>query len=151
VIALRQLAPGDEAEAFDLARRFHAESVYRDHPLALAKVDALIRQAMADDDRWCCVAVSEGFLVGYLMAVIHEHYFGYTRTCSDLGFYILPEHRSLWTARAMLERLEHWAFHVKRAEEINLGISSGIADAAIERFYRRCGYARGFSGMIKAR
>jgi hypothetical protein len=136
-----------------LAAGFHAESAYCRFPLALAKVDSLIQKALASDDMICLVLQddSNGSIHGYLMAMCHEHYFTYTRTVTDLGFYIEPKWRDPLAARAMLKLLEGWAFEIKHVADISLGISSGIADAAIERFYRRMGYTRGYSGMIKSR
>ena len=72
-------------------------------------------------------------------------------TCSDLGFYILPEWRNPFAARAMLARLERWAFVEREVADISLGVSSGVADEAIIRFYHRMGYTRGFAGLIKSR
>jgi GNAT superfamily N-acetyltransferase len=150
---IRRLQDSDHADAMRLAAAFHAESAYARFPLALAKVDELIQKALANDDMACFVLASpvDDSIHGYLMAICHEHYFSYSKTVSDLGFYIEPMHRDLFAARSMLQAIERWAFHVKHAADISLGISSGIADQAIERFYRRMGYQRGYSGMIKSR
>ena len=150
---IRHLEPRDTVAAIGLARAFHAESAYAAMPLALAKVDQTIRAAMTDPDRYCVVLADKATdtIVGYLMAVVYEHYFSYTLTCSDLGFYIEPAYRNPFAARAMLVQLEHWAFVVKGVADISLGVSSGIADAAILRFYERLGYTRGYSGVIKSR
>lgn len=136
-----------------LATAFHAESAYAHLPLALAKVDDLVVRALNDPNRVCFVwAVRpDDHIEGYLMAVCHEHYFAYTQTITDIGFYIAPKHRSILAARQMILALERWAFHVKHAADISLGVSSGIADERVIRFYRKLGYARGFAGCIKSR
>jgi GNAT superfamily N-acetyltransferase len=150
---LRRLRDSDIGEAIDLARAFHAESAYCSMPLAIAKVADLVQRALTDKEMWCTVVIDSenDAVVGYMMAICHEHYFSYTRTCTDLGFYILPRHRTANIARDMLTALEGWAFHVKQVADISLGISAGIANEGIERFYKRCGYTRGYSGMIKTR
>jgi RimJ/RimL family protein N-acetyltransferase len=136
-----------------LAADFHRESAYASHPLALAKVDELIVRAHTDSDRFCVVvadAVTDR-MQGYLMAICHEHYFSYTKTVTDIGFYITEAYRSPAIARDMVRALERWAFHVKQASDISLGVSSGIADERIVRLYERLGYMRGFWGCIKSR
>jgi ribosomal protein S18 acetylase RimI-like enzyme len=150
---IRHLEWDDVVGAIRLARAFHAESAYASMPLALAKVDSTILAALNDPDRYCVVLADResNTIVGYLMAVVCEHYFSYTLTCTDLGFYIEPAYRNPFAARAMLVQLEHWAFVVKGVADISLGVSSGIADEAILRFYARLGYTRGYSGVIKSR
>ena len=150
---IRQLRADDLDGAMRLAAAFHAESAYSRFPLALAKVDDLVQKALSNDDITCIVLadLTDDSIHGYLMAICHEHYFSYTKTVSDLGFYIEPMHRDMIAARSMLQALERWAFHVKHAADISLGVSSGIADAAIIKFYQRMGYTRGFAGLIKSR
>lgn len=152
-LAIRRLAEADAVQAVGLARAFHAASAYSHLKLSLAKVDAIVEAAIHDPDRFCTVLVTvqDDALVGYLMAVVHEHYFSQALTCSDLGFWIEPAHRTPFAARTMILELERWAFGVKRVNDISLGVSSGIADAGILRFYERMGYTRGFSGVIKSR
>lgn len=152
-LSIRTLGVTDFDAAVDLARHFHAASAYAHLPLSLAKVDAIVEAALRDPNRICIVLASqpEDRIVGYLMAVVHEHYFSQALTCSDLGFWIEPGYRNLFAARDMLGKLERWAFGVKKVTDISLGISSGIADLAILRFYQRLGYTRGFSGVIKSR
>ena len=150
---LRKLAVGDFAGAIRLAADFHNASAYRHHALALDKIDALIQGALTRPDYFNVVLVDSATdqLEGYLLAVVHEHYFSNTLTVTDLGFYITPDYRTLGSARSMLLELEAWAFGVKKASEISLGISSGIADKAMVRFYERLGYDRGYHGVIKQR
>jgi RimJ/RimL family protein N-acetyltransferase len=152
-VRLRKLTPADTADAVRLAADFHNASVYRHHPLALDKVDALIGNALRHPDYFNVVLAdaASNRVEGYLLALCHEHYFSYKKTVTDLGFYITEDYRTPFAARGMLKELEAWAFGVKQAGEIALGVSSGIADAATVRFYERCGFTRGWYGVIKAR
>jgi GNAT superfamily N-acetyltransferase len=150
---LRKLQLSDRADAVRLAADFHNASVYRHHRLALDKVDRLIEAALVRPDHFNVVLADSASdrLEGYLLAICHEQYFSNTLTVTDVGFYITPAYRTIGTARAMLKELEAWAFGEKKAEEIALGVSSGVADAATVRFYERLGYDRGFYGVIKQR
>lgn len=147
--SIRPLRSDDIGEAVRLARAFHAASAYAGLPLSIAKVDALCQNAIAGGDYFCVVLDTGDGLGGYLMGIAYEHHFSTERTVSDLGFWIEPQHRSPFAARAMLAELERWAFHVKQVGTLNLGVSSGIADADVVRFYRLLGYSRTFTGMIK--
>jgi len=149
-LSVRDLEAGDIDDCLDLARLFHGESAYASYPLAIGKVVALIEGALDNPDMYAIVLAGDS-VVGYLLGMIHEHYFSHVLTCSDLGFYILPAYRQPLAARAMLRKLEAWAFIDKGAMDITLGVSSGIADAEIIQFYHRMGYARGVAGLIKSR
>jgi RimJ/RimL family protein N-acetyltransferase len=150
---LRRLLLKDTADAVRLAADFHNASAYRHHRLALDKVDALIGNAMTRPDYFNVVLADARAdrVEGYLLAMCHEHYFSTARTVTDLGFYISPDYRNPMAARAMLQQLETWAFEIQKVSEISLGVSSGVADKAIVRFYERCGYTRGYYGVIKTR
>lgn len=141
------------ADAVRLAADFHNASAYRHHRLALDKVDQLVRNALMGGDYFNIVVADQTSdrVEGYLLAMCHEHYFSVARTVTDLGFYISEDYRTPFVARDMLRQLERWAFEVKKVQEISLGVSSGIADAAIVRFYQRMGYERGYYGVIKHR
>jgi len=149
-LSVRDLAEADVADCVDLARQFHKESAYSGYPLAIDKVVALIDGALRNPDIFCTILASDR-PVGYLLAMVHEHYFSHVLTCSDMGFYILPAYRQPLAARAMLKRLEIWAFMDKDAADITLGVSSGIADQEIIQFYHRMGYVRGVAGLVKSR
>ena len=53
-LAIRLVESDDLADCIELARAFHAESVYRTMPLAIAKVVSTFERAIASDDMLGC-------------------------------------------------------------------------------------------------
>ena len=147
---VRRLRLDDHADTMRLAAEFHAQTVYRDYPLSLAKVDRLFEQSLLSPDHRAVVAADTATdrMQGYLLGVCFEHYFSNTSTVSDLGFYVSPAWRSPQLARAMLRDLEAWAWE-RGARDISLGITAGIADPQVVRLYERLGYARGSYMVVK--
>jgi len=149
---LRRLVPDDHPDVLRLAADFHNASAYRRHPLALAKVDELFAKALHDPGYFCIGLADSvtGRLEGYLMGAVHEHYFSYAKTVTDVGFYVSPAYRSMRAVRLMLAAFEDWA-RSTGAQDWTLGISSGIDDDRVLRLYERLGYDRAFHGLIKQR
>lgn len=148
---LRRFGFADWQDAVRLAADFHNASAYRRFPLALDKVDGILSNLIDNPDYFNVVLADAASdrIEGYLLAVCHEHYFSTMKMVSDVGFYIREDYRTPFAARAMVKALERWAFDDKHAAEITLGVSSGVADAAIVRFYERLGFDRGYYGVIK--
>ena len=137
---LRELAIDDVAEAVALARHFHAESAYASYPLAIGKVVGLIEKATQSQDMLCVVLARRDtdLIVGYLLAIVHEHYFSYTLTCSDLGFYILPEYRNRGMGRALLRSVRAWA-QERDADGISLQVAAANSIHKPNQFQHRHG------------
>lgn len=133
-----------------LGSLFHQESWHRDFNFAPDKLTALIERVLIDPNMAGWVAVTpDGLPVGYAAAIAAEMYFSRDRNVTDLGVYLMPEYRDFFIARELIRRLEAWAWAQPGVVCIDLGISSGVADARISRFYERLGYTKGFFGVSK--
>lgn len=147
---IRPPTQADMHDLIGLGRAFHEESWYRDMDLSIAKLVQLIEGAIAGDPYFGYVAIDKSNRpIGYAMALCHEHYFGTDLTVTDLGIYLLPEYRSPLVAATLVRELEEWAFEHMGAKDINLGVSSGIADERIVRFYERLGFGKNWFGVSK--
>lgn len=147
---LRKLRFDDLPAAFELAKKFHAESWYADLDLRREKIEGIVLQAL-NDPSWLCVVAADSIddrPVGFMMVVAAPHFFGNDICVTDVGLYLLPEYRRMSLAVAMLREVEAWA-RIIPAKEITLGITAGINDEGLVRLYNRMGYAKSYYGVHK--
>lgn len=82
-------------------------------------------------------------LIGYAIFGLGSEYCEPSRPryAVDISVYVKPMHRGTLAAKKMLQRGESWAAG-RGAEEMLLGISTGIRAQRTEHFYERLGYRR---------
>ncbi len=149
-LSVRPFAFQDIGPALHLAVLFHRESWQREFNFDPRKVQELMENVLIHPDMAGFVLVKDGGLpVGYVAGVASEMYFGRDRNVSDMGLYIKPDYRDFFAARELIKHLENWAWQQPRVKEISLGISAGIAQPEIVRFYERLGYTKGYYGVSK--
>jgi GNAT superfamily N-acetyltransferase len=130
-------------QLFSLIEQMVAESVFSFAPPSRKKIQQLMDYPK-----------SAGFLafegdkcIGFVGAVINEFFFSEYERATDLGFYILPEHRGGTTAVRLLKTIENWAKEMG-VNEIFMGHSVGGKVEETKQFYLRNGYrVGGFNSM----
>ena len=50
-------------------------------------------------------AIKDNQLIGFIAGMKHEHFFSTNQKVSDLGFYVLPEHRGCSAAIKLIRKL----------------------------------------------
>lgn len=130
----------DIPKMLELGRAMHAESRFSHLPYSDDKIRALTNTVFTDD-RYCAfVCEDNGVVFGMFVGFYTEFYFSSaTRSC-DLLLYVnkLKRSGSLAFFR-LLRSYEQWAKD-NNVDEIELGSSAGINDAAYVGALERIGY-----------
>jgi GNAT superfamily N-acetyltransferase len=93
------------------------------------------------------LALDRQQLVGFVCGVIHECVFNDRLRVTDIGVFVLPEHRKSDIAKTLIAHLEKWA-KARQADELWLGQTTGDKPQSIARFYSSLGYTVcGFNAM----
>lgn len=95
------------------------------------------------------VADKDGELVGFFAGLVAEHFLSTDRVASDIGVFVLPEHRGGSAFVRLVRAFEAWAI-AEGAREISLGISTQVQAEQTVRMYERLGYTMASVGLIKA-
>jgi GNAT superfamily N-acetyltransferase len=130
-------------QLFSLIEQMVAESVFSFAPPSRRKIQQLMDYPK-----------SAGFLafegdkcIGFVAAAISSFFFSEYERASDLGFYILPEHRGGRTAFKLLKTIEDWAKEMG-VKEMFMGHSVGGNIEGMKKFYQHNGYRiGGFNSM----
>jgi GNAT superfamily N-acetyltransferase len=146
---VRPFVHDDIVEVLELFRAMHAESWYRDYDFDDGKVLQLFEIALTDDSFFAEIMVHPAIgICGYFFGAKQAHYFGNDTFACDFGLYVQPELRGTLVFRRMLHNFETWA--VKNGcKEVVMGVSSGIKDARVTRFYQLMGYHKGSQALHK--
>jgi GNAT superfamily N-acetyltransferase len=139
--AIRPATARDLPELLALGRRFHAESVYHSLPFDEPRVARRIGDYLESSVRCLFVATHEDRLVGMLGGFLDRYFFCDAKLAYDAFFYIVPPHRDGRLAAALVERLRAWA-EAAGAHELCFGVSSGINDQRVGRYYEHLGFQR---------
>lgn len=102
------------------------------------KVSYMVRRCISDKSMEAFVAVVDGEVVGFLLAMQEEHWFSKDCYATDLTFCVLPEHadQAVW----LLRRFIRWAKSFSKVKSILLGVSSGLdTDGRIGQLYQKHG------------
>jgi len=132
-------------QLFSLIEQMVAESVFSFAPVSKTKIQQLFSYPK------CATFLEfrDGKCIGFVSAVISSFFFSEYERASDVGFYILPEHRGGRTAFKLLKAIEDWAKEMG-AKELFMGHSVGGNIEGMKKFYVHNGYRiGGFNSMKK--
>lgn len=139
---VRRYVPPDWPAVLALARAFHAESpVHSPYPFDEPRVRLLIDTARQNPDWLPAVAIDEGGVVGMMLLAHMPMYFSPATEVIDLALYVPKDRRGTRAAKMLMEFGERWGYALGAAV-IRLGITTGIRDAAVERFYAKCEFSQ---------
>ena len=86
--------------------------------------------------------------IGFVAAIVDSFFFSDYVRATDLGFYILPEHRGGKAAFELLRAIEAWAKE-QGVSEIYMGHSVGGKIEEMKKFYIHNGYKIGGCNSVK--
>ncbi len=141
-MAIRFATPADIPGLTELGRRMQAISRFRTFDFDEARVKASLALALGEKAERYVILVatdSQQRSVGALMATLERHIFSQQPVASVMMFLVLPEARMGGHAVRLLKALEQWCKN-RGIKEINFGINSGEAFAAVGGFAERMGY-----------
>jgi len=88
------------------------------------------------------LAYKDDVCIGFVGAIVAPFFFSDYERATDLGFYILPEHRGGRAAFLLLRTIEDWARSMN-VSEIYMGHSVGGKIEEMKKFYIHNGYKVG--------
>ena len=122
-------------------RAMHEESpVFNPSKYDDKKVEALLIQSLEDNYNVCVVvAEDDGQIVGGIIAMAFEEFYGPERTSADLALFIDKDKRGGLTAARLITAYEAWAKLVD-VSTVTLGVSTGIHPLRTSALYKKLGY-----------
>lgn len=137
---VRRFTMADWRPVIQIARTFHEESpVHSSHPFNEDQVRVLLTEAMGSPNYLPAVCMDDGQVVGIMLLFHMPMFFGPHTEVGDLAFYVVPDRRGTRAAQLLLEFGERWARSCG-ARVIRMGITTGIRDAAVQRFFTKNGH-----------
>lgn len=136
---IRLATPSDIPQCLELARRMHSESRYRRAPFNDAKVSRLLNLALTDNNHVLLVAERDGVILGGILGFVVEDFFGDRVKAGEYVVFIAPEYRGGTTAFRLINQFEKWAKWMG-AQEIDLGITTGVHTEQTAALYGKLGY-----------
>ncbi len=144
---IRPAQPHDLVQLLEMGRLMHAESPrFRPVPFSTEKAQQLIEQLISRGGAF--VAEVDGALVGMFGGVVFEHFFSTTKMAADVVLYVTPEYRGGSLAARLVHAFERWAIEAG-ADELVLGVSTGIEAERTAGLYERLGYERSGISLLK--
>ena len=130
-------------QLFSLIEQMVAESVFSYALPSKSKVQRLFSYPKCAT----FLAFKDDKCIGFVSAVIDSFFFSEYERATDLGFYILPEHRGGRTAFKLLKAIEDWSKEMG-VKELFMGHSVGGNIEGMKKFYIHNGYKiGGFNSM----
>lgn len=137
---VRRYVPADWPQVVALAKAFHVESpVHSPYPFDEPRVMTLLDTARQNPDWLAAVAYDELGIVGMMLLAHMPMYYSAATEVVDLALYVSKDLRGGRAAKMLMEFGERWAYAIS-ADVMRLGITTGIRDRAVERFYAKCGF-----------
>ena len=132
--------PLDTDAVMALCEQLHQESVYRSLPFDRRKVADYISRVTLDPANRCLfVARIAGHARGMLAGYLDEYVFCDGRVAYDTVFYVEKRQRGSLMAKLLITAFRDWAAD-RGAREVCLGVSSGINNDRVGRFYESLGF-----------
>lgn len=94
-------------------------------------------------------AEKDGEIVGFFAGIVSEHFLSHAKCATDVGVFVLPEHRGGTAFLRLVRAFEEWA-REQGATEIQLGVSTQVETEQTVRMYERLGYTMASFGLVKA-
>jgi GNAT superfamily N-acetyltransferase len=140
MINIRKGTEADIPAIIEMGRAYHQESYFKDMPFnedkAKALIPVLIKTGLG------IVAVEDEKVVGMMGAALQKHIFSDELMSKDILLYIQPEYRGQHIGQRLVCVYIDWALSVGvKAQNIEVGVNSGVQTESAIKFYRDLGFA----------
>ena len=129
---------------FSLIEQMVEESVFRHATPSRTKIEKLFNYPRSA----AFLAYKGETCIGFVAAIIDSFFFSDYVRATDLGFYILPEHRGGRAAFDLLRAIEAWS-KAEGVTELYMGHSVGGKIEEMKKFYVHNGYTIGGFNSVK--
>lgn len=120
---------------------------FRRHGFSTVKARALVERLVELGGLF--VAAEGKELIGFFAGVMNEHFLSEVKVAAEIGVYVLPSRRGTSAFPRLVRAFESWAKN-NGAQEIAVGISTGVEPERTVCMYERLGYTIASQGLIKA-
>lgn len=133
-----------EEEAVELTswgQLMFEESQFSQYEFDQYKVLGLIKTLVKEPNGIALVAEVDGNVVGGMIGVVTEHFFGSTKVASDYAVFLAPEFRKdrtgLYLVKAYIAKAKELG-----ADEITIGNSTGVDFERVATLFERMGFIK---------
>lgn len=148
-MSVRQARRADASKLLAMGRAMFQESPrFRNMAFDDSKVMNLgdrISGAMLSQDAAVLVTERGAELVGMMIVMAAERYFGSDRYVTDLAVYVKPDHRGSMAFPRLIRAAENWA-RERGITDCTFGVSTEVHPEQTKALYERLGYSP--SGFI---
>jgi GNAT superfamily N-acetyltransferase len=138
MMTLRRALASDIPLLVDLAREMHAESNFA--PMNFdGEVFAATLNRLIEADQFALVAEIDGEIVGAMIGMLSQSWFGKDWMATDMGLFVRRDSRGGMTAPRLIRSFVCWA-QAAGARQVRPGVSTGATNA--ERLYEGMGFTR---------
>lgn len=138
---IRDATETDIPALLELSQAMHSESRYRKFNYDPEKVIALMRNLMSGDFGILIVAENSGRIIGGLMAMVIEHFFGHDKSSADFALFVIPSSRGSVAAILLIKEYIRQAKE-KGAVDIGIANTTGYESEIVGKFYEKMGFIK---------
>jgi len=136
----RPMVADDVDYVIDLGIEMHEESRYSRFKLDIYKCKILFYEIVDNPELYFgWVAEHDGKIQGFMAGYISEFYFGNEKIAQDLSLFVRKDRRGCMAAVNLIKKYEDWA-RKNGADEIQLGVSTGINEDRTSKLYEKFGF-----------
>lgn len=139
------IRPGEKKDipaALQLGKEMHEESpIYQQMDYSFQKVQDLLHRHVNEDGLVWLVAEQDGEIIGGILGIISEHYFGKDLMAVDEALFVTKGKRGGSAAFKLIRGFAEIAA-LRGARRIMLGTTTGVEAEAVGRFYEKLGFER---------
>jgi len=85
------------------------------------------------------LAEKDGKLIGFIAGMVQRYFFSLRERVTDMGFYVLPDHRGTSAAIRLIGALENWTKEMN-VDDLYIGQTTAINIEKTQKFYSHLGY-----------
>jgi len=137
---IREATIDDIPRLLELAVIMHLESRYKRFDFSEKKVSTLLEQLISNENGIVLVA-GTGHIVGGILAIVAEHFFGHDKSSGDFALFVDPEHRNFRTVAQLIKAYINKARELG-AVDIGVGNTSGYKIDEVGRLYETMGFTK---------
>tara|TARA_R110002072_G_scaffold247228_1_gene406382 strand:+ start:765 stop:1289 length:525 start_codon:yes stop_codon:yes gene_type:complete len=146
---------GQTQALYSIGEAIVEESTTFTKPVMLDKIDALVQNYKLPNSKTCCYFASsqdpDGTSLMYIGAIagfVQDSWFDGSTSLNDFFLYVYPGARRTTAAAQLIAAYEAYGRSVG-VDKINLGISTGLRQKALGRFYESAGYQQSATQYTK--
>ena len=135
---IRSAIESDIPSILELAKIMHDESRFRIFNYNKEKMEVLITNLITND---CGILIlaEENKLLGGIMGIVAEHYFGHDKSASDLGLFVNPDNRNSKIGIRLIKEYINKAKE-KGAVDILIRNTTGYKFEYVGKLYKAMGF-----------